>query len=203
MTLNPGIRPPGGFVFYDDEEFKHEAATFQDLIEAVADYRARLDRPPGNPAQEIEDQICARSPGACFESAKVTSSSGISSGSGAPLQDEATKNRIFVATIQAKLLQWLRTARSKRPPTADTHLAQRRAEICASCPLNADWSKLCPPCYAKAKKLIPGCVDPERPVSGLEGRACLRSKEDLSVSVWMTGPAPLADVPKECWRAVR
>lgn len=58
--------PPGGWVFTQDG-FRFEEETFTKLIILVTEHRRSNSLPPGNPFQEIQDQICAEYPATCLD----------------------------------------------------------------------------------------------------------------------------------------
>jgi len=59
--------PPGGWVYEQDGFVNFEAQTFDDVVALVVDHRKSNHKPAGNPAQEIQDQICAKHPETCLD----------------------------------------------------------------------------------------------------------------------------------------
>jgi hypothetical protein len=66
VVLNENLIPPGGFWMLDEDNIRHESHSAAQLCKTLAAHRARLGRPPGNPLQELTEQIYARHPRCCL-----------------------------------------------------------------------------------------------------------------------------------------
>jgi hypothetical protein len=63
--FNPGLHPPGGWVFVDAQEVKHRGASKAQLIARVVNYRVINRLAVGDPAEEVNAQLCKNFPGYC------------------------------------------------------------------------------------------------------------------------------------------
>jgi hypothetical protein len=65
VKFNPGLHPPGGWVFVDAQEVKHRGASKAQLIARVINYRVINHLAVGDPAEEVNAQLCRNFPGYC------------------------------------------------------------------------------------------------------------------------------------------
>ena len=69
--INDGIYPKnGGYLFIESDQSRHVGTSPGNLLLRVVAYRKRAGLPAGNPEVEIQNQICERNPGICYESDK-------------------------------------------------------------------------------------------------------------------------------------
>lgn len=173
MTVNPNIHPPGGFWFSDADEVRHEAGTLQALVTTLTEYRARVGRDPGEPLKEITEQLCARTPWLCVK---------------------PEPGMVLVAKITAWATRLFRDTRRADSHKVEASEALKRSQACLGCPHRIDWSKVCPPCFSKTKKIL------KTSGFGISGFACDLAGDDLEAATELAQPFLLADAPEHCWR---
>lgn len=66
ITLNPSIRPPGGYRFRDSDGLVHTGTSPERLVAVIRAYRKRVGKIPGDPEKEMIAQIYARFPRCCI-----------------------------------------------------------------------------------------------------------------------------------------
>jgi len=175
---NPHLYLP--IEFRDEDLRVHVGTSWADLIDKVRDYRARVSKPPGNPEQEIFEQVCKNNPGSCRE----TSADRV-----LPTDD-----------LHKRILRWLSNTAEGRKKLrfVSEALARERAAICAGCPRLRGWRGACGTCAASADKimneLLKGKTHFDQP------RGCGSLREDPRVSVWLDQPPVLGNLPANCWR---
>jgi len=191
--FNKFLRPVGGKYFIDEDGVKHKADQWEHLFVRVASYRKRAGKPPGNPEQEILDQVCARNPDYCQE-AKPS----------APVQRAvAAANKSTRASSRA-VVQWLvgilRLRRVGGAQPVSREEARRRAAICAGCPMQKALSSNCGSCKAMrktAKQILFGGSSS----IGEKLKGCRVLGEDTSTSVHIQqDPSGNPELPGNCWR---
>ena len=193
-VMNPNLYPDGGRYFLDEDGVKFRAENWNVLERKIANYRKKAGKPPGNPMQEIMDQVCARLPSYCVEE----------SAAAAPQQSAPIVQRENAGNLTKRVLRWLALVVSQfRAGTitkVDRGEARRRAEICASCPLQRAMSEACGACKRTRKGVTDAVLRNERRVN--EGlKACLALGEDTSLSVHLSlPPTGKSGLPTHCWR---
>lgn len=65
LRFNRGLFPPGGWEFLDDTGVKHLGKSFAQLVSRVVNYRLINRFAIGDPAREIDEQLCRKFPGYC------------------------------------------------------------------------------------------------------------------------------------------
>ena len=65
LRFNRGLFPPGGWVYVDSTGVTHLGKSFAQLVSRVVNYRVINRLPMGDPAVEIDDQLCKNFPGYC------------------------------------------------------------------------------------------------------------------------------------------
>lgn len=68
--ISLSLVPPGGWRFETDG-ITFEEQTFPALVDTVFLHRKNNSKPPGNPAQEIQDQICQRHKDSCLDTKMI------------------------------------------------------------------------------------------------------------------------------------
>lgn len=184
---NSNLFPPGGFIFVDADKIEHKGGSLTDLASQVAEYRVRRGQPPGNPAAEINDQLCQSFPSRCLKgespSAEVL---------------EQSRHNVAISTISQWLREtWQRVAQRKQKHVPD-EVVQARVAICLQCKYREAFKSDCPACQEslntvsfqlragrdKLSKVLPSCG---------------KFHTDLRVDVLLDQPAR-ADAPENCWK---
>jgi hypothetical protein len=124
---DPAITPPGGWRYRQPETgFEFKAATLPALGRAVADHRKANGLQPGSPLDEIQAFVCAQLPlGSedCTAEADPTE-----------VADIALKTDFSMEDVKRFLIAAKEALGQNKLVTQEE--ADRRAGICASCPLN-------------------------------------------------------------------
>ena len=192
--FNRHLYPDGGRYFLDEDGFKHKSDNWPSLAIKVANYRKRAGKPPGDPKAEIEAQVCARQPTYCQHDPP-------------PPSRQASQQAVFrenAGALTKSAMRWLAgmltAKRSGGIRKVSTEEARRRAAICASCPMQRDFSGVCGACKATRKQAGALILGTEKRVnSALKG--CLALKEDTAISVHIEQPATgNPELPANCWR---
>lgn len=165
---------------------KFSAGSLEDLFRLVAEYRVRKGLPAGNPEEEFTARMCLEFPAMCHRrGAAPRKAVGIPSGAGG---------------LKEKVLTWL--AAVVQRPTAKVSKAEadRRAQVCAACPMMRDSSGGCSSCADTMRALRNEILGARREsYPGLGGCAVLG--EDCRASVWIEQPAANnPQLPVKCWR---
>lgn len=186
MRINVNLFPRDGYFYVEADGTRLVGQTWSGVVARVRDYRRRNGLPPGDPLNEVHEQACKRNPNLC---------SAI---------NEATVQARKLVSLKGRMLGWLALMRKNRAkaPLAfvDASEAKRRADICASCPMNAHLKSGCGACkraLAEMRKdLIGGERSPDPRLSG-----CLVTGEDLAASTWIDQVrVDLPAAPAVCWR---
>ena len=137
---NKTYAPPGGWRYKVPEtgQLFRGVSEYQLLCELEAHYRANQLKKPDGLSDKIEAFVCEQEPDYCTDQ------------HGQPVQDG--KRSIFheirnVLQGTATLLAW----KVKGEPLVPATLADERAAVCASCPMNAE-PQGCSSCNAKVLK---------------------------------------------------
>jgi hypothetical protein len=187
MLWNGNLFPPGGFVFVDADAIEHTGGSITDLASKIAEYRVRRGQPPGNPASEVNDQLCAKFPSRCLKgeppSAEVL---------------EQSRQNVAISSIGQWLREtWQRVA-SKRQKYAPEEVIEARVSACLGCKFRQAFKSDCPACQEslntvsfqlragrdKLSKVLPSCG---------------RFHTDLRVDVLLEQP-PRPEAPENCWK---
>lgn len=186
---NPNLYPDGGYIFIEGDGTRFRGDSWKNLISKVADYRARNNRPAGDPESEIFTQYCVRMPSHC----KNMTAGPVKVIDG---HHSLSLNQRVMQFI-SNLLEWKRKAPIPRVPDS---VAAERAAVCASCPRHKPLVQTCQTCMntvAHGRKVILDGVASHH--QGL--LACEALGEDLPLTVHIEQPAVPADrVPAHCWR---
>jgi hypothetical protein len=192
--VKESVIPPGGWHFLqarkDSEPLRIEADSLLQLKEAVIRYRLQLSIDVGDVDREVEDYICGLTPSQCYRI-------GVN-----PEPPKGNKPG-FIPLIQ-RIMAWREQVNLKQnrfytnPPEA-----QRRAQICISCPHNVHWHTSCQPCNSDADTklfLLRGGRQ-----TGFDGdlHGCRVVGQCNRSAVWMDNSTLIKDnadqTPERCW----
>ena len=188
MKINPNLYPKDGFWFKERDGVKISAGTWAGVVTRLAAYRTRAGYPPGNPREEVMRAACERNPGYCSEDS--------------PAYNVALK----IASLKGRVLKWFGDLRSLRKRTpinlVDDHAAQRRLNICRTCPMNQEIQESCSSCRTVVKEMRAEILKGDKPVGGpLIQHACAVLGEDLPTSIYLDSvTVENAELPAHCWR---
>lgn len=197
MKLGRGRVPPHGWHFEIAPNVKLEAPNEETLVKQIFEYRLRNNLPIGDIERDIDDYYCKLWPEACQKEPKDwLGSSNVSSPSSEPLINRVTRWAAMLIHGQPK----------GGYITLSVDEANKRADICAGCPLNQPWRVGCSGCntstttvLAQLRKLqttrqqgnLMGCS-----VGGWDNAtAAFIPKETLGLS-----EDQLQSLPDRCWR---
>jgi hypothetical protein len=186
MTLNPNVHPHGGHWFQESDGTKIVGDGWAGVIARVKRYRERRGLPPGDPTQEVINQACQREPVICVH------------------ENPAYDNQLKRGNFKGSVLTWLsqaiiRRSRKELQFVEDAE-RQRRAQICATCPLNQEFNNDgCASCRAAVdesrKNLLGGKFKDARM------KGCKVLGEDLQVATHLeTVAEDNPELPGHCWR---
>lgn len=128
-TPKTSVVPPGGYHFYETHDglrVKIESDSYEALSAALLRYRINNGIPPGNPQQDVFDYVCNTWPHYCHDNDPYNKLVGRE-----PSMGEMLSRRVVV--WMTKL--WNAGASNE----VKNEEAERRAAICATCPLNVDY----------------------------------------------------------------
>jgi len=191
--FNTFLRPVGGKYFLDADGVKFRGDQWEHVAARLRSYRKRAGQPPGDPEQEILDQVCARQPEYCQE-AKPSP----------PAQRAIAAANEFSRASSRAITQWLvsilRLRRVGGAQPVPREEARRRAAICAGCPMQKAFSSVCGSCKAMrktAKQILFGGSSS----IGEKLKGCRVLGEDTSTSVHISqDPSANLALPANCWR---
>lgn len=184
-TLNPNIYPHDGHWFKEVDGTRITGDSWGGVIVRLKKYRERAGRPPGNPTEDVVNQVCARNPGICLEE------------SGAYHQELVKTN------LKSRILQWLpgKVALAERNEIVfvNDDLRQARSDVCMRCPLHTHMPRTCGSCKQAVEELRKKIIG-NRAVHPNLGE-CPVLGEHLPVSVWIEDQTVAnPELTSECWR---
>jgi len=188
-TFNPNLYPDGGYLFTNPDGTVIRGESWRDLESRIRGYRALNKMDPGDPWTEIQIQHCSRQPQLCQEE-------------GPPIV-----NGGYVMSFNERVIQWfvsiIGLKRVNRLPRVDDVEAQRRADICARCPMQRSLNEACKSCLhsveTSRKAILEGCDSLHRNL-----QPCGALGEDTSISVHIEqAPTNHPNMPANCWRRPR
>lgn len=193
--FNRNLYPSGGRYFIDADGVKFKGENWDMIALRVANYRKRAGQPPGNPAVEIQAQVCARLPSYCAEDGPAPAPAP----SAAPAAREAIGSGHHTERALKWLAQMLSEMRAHGVGRVSRAEAARRAAVCAQCPANRQLNQSCGACSRTRKAAADALVKGSRVNEKLG--ACKVLGVDNSVAVHLdlgreNGPT----VPGHCWR---
>lgn len=187
--INDGIYPKnGGYLFIESDQSRHVGVSPGNLLLRVVAYRKRAGLPAGNPEVEIQEQICARNPGVCYESDKGS-------------MPAAMKK---IASVKSRVLKWcsLLAGRKQNGDLKFVTLQEThdRVNICAACPKNTVYPGGCSSCKKAIKEYRTSLV-PGRPMDTVRLHACSVLGEDTGISTHLDEHRVAnPELPNHCWR---
>lgn len=178
------IWPPNGYNFKDRDGFVHTAGSWPDLEAQILDYRTRNNMPLGDVHAELVTQVCAGSPGLCYE-------------------DEPFVMKPSGDTFNWHVIAWFSHAAGYRRlglwNKVDDATAAKRAQICATCPKQRALNSACGACITSINGLRKAILGSPSKHQGLS--PCLVTWEDCQTTVHLNmEPNPHPDLPAHCWR---
>lgn len=186
--FNNNLYPSGGFFFKDADGVVHREKSWAKVAAKVTAYRARAGKPIGEPLAEVMQQACQRNPSLCYED-------GIRPASPKP-----------PTSLKQRAILWLNTMlgihRKTKLELVTPAEAERRAQICATCPLNTPMGvSSCASCKQAAKVLRQELIGARKRDQRLEG--CSVLGVDLVSAVHLDEPRVARnDLPAHCWRRI-
>lgn len=114
------------------------AGSFQELLEAVLDYRTSNGIDVGNVYLDVETQICSRFPQQCKGYTPFT---------------DANHPEVKRIRIIDRIARWAAKIGSGQTRKVHQDEAERRAAICEACPNNVAWQADCGGCMKNAQRL--------------------------------------------------
>jgi hypothetical protein len=165
-----------------------EAAGFAELVTALEGYRIANGIPVGDPKGDILAYI-----------AKKTYRSNIPD---AHQPQPSTEPK----TLRDRVTQWLSDrfmgAQSRSLQLVDEQEAQRRADICVSCPRNQTWKVGCPPCISNNERVVLLLTQGKQVSNSSLLLGCESCGHDNESAVWLQrellGQVG-EDAPTYCW----
>lgn len=181
--VNVNIFPKDGFQFVETDGTVIRATSgWKGVILRLVAYRKRNRLPMGDPAKEVHEQACARSPDTCHDDA-----------------DPTTVRHLKIASLKGRALAWVAALKARPHTFVDEGLMRARANVCAGCPAHAPTAGGCGSCK-KALKGVRQEVLGGRPIDDRMA-GCLVLGEDTGVNTWLADPTVAnSELPKCCWR---
>ncbi len=185
--MNPNLYPPNGYLFRERDGSVHRGLSWKDVKKKVKEYRERNNIPVGDVWEEIMTQQCASSPGLCRDS---------DPGPVRVVNDGLTFNK--------KVIGWLAWALGQKRlndwALVDEDEVDRRAAICASCPMQKSLNESCGACLETIRTSRKVLLDGKKPkYQNLQ--PCAPLEEDCASSVHaILEPKVSHALPGNCWR---
>lgn len=200
-----GLVPPGGWYFIEEDGTKITSHSPQDLIIQVAKYRGKNGIAPGDPTEEVTNQLCGRWVAGCNGIAAHEISATY-----APVKrDWLPMAKKFLAVVN-------RLAKKGVALVSD-EMADDRASICVNCPFNVPAHQARGGCQSCGKnifnQLAEGSIEVFRKtILGTKKttynerlQTCQKCGCDLKLKVWIPKDvlghtaAELELMPSFCW----
>lgn len=189
--------PPGGHHFIEKREghpdVRIEGASYREVAGALLKHRLANKVPPGDPLLEVYGFVCSQWPHFCDSIGPV------------PTPRSSPQGHISSDILAWMNNLWKRQAQAPKGLVQDGK-AQRRAEVCARCPKNVEWTAGgCGTCISTAQQV--GYV--YRAGKGLPSDSsllgCSVLRQDNRTAVWSDNlpdmtPEQEAALPSHCWR---
>src|SRR5215469_14164067 len=201
-----GVVMPGGWHYKENGKMiVEEAESFTDLIAKLAHYRATNSMPLGDPQADVENYICTNFPNMCGRIAQPPEE-GVD-----PI--ELSYGQPVKKTPRERVMQWAANRMQKVGVVEFVPMdeAERRALMCAACPMKRQWNEPiegCPGCQAYVEeievmlfKLRAG----KHTIIMNDGHMCDVAGHDLEAASWMEEPALRhrrnyeGKFPEICW----
>jgi hypothetical protein len=127
IVKDPSVMPPGGWRYVQPEtDFEFSASTLRGLVQKVTSHRETNGLPVGDPRADIEAFVCAQLPVGSEDCTHVLEG------------DYALKTHFTMEDVK-RFLQAAVSALGSEGLVVQEE-AERRASICAACPLNTTVS---------------------------------------------------------------
>lgn len=185
--INFNLYPPDGYCFKEKDGSFHRSDGWKNLAEKIRAYRELNRFEIGDPLGDIMNQVCAKYPHFCNEPVPFVlqnNSSGM------------THNQRVLAWLAA-MLGYFRLKALKR---VDRIEANRRAEICARCPMQMSLNTSCGACITMVETTR-NVISSGVPFRHQNLLPCSVLGEDMTTSVEIIQtPADNAALPGHCWR---
>lgn len=200
-----GVIMPGGYHYEENGKMVvEEAASYEDLIAQLAQYRAANGLPLGDPQYDIDKYICSKFPNMCG-GRMPDPEEGVD-----PI--ELSYGKPVKRTPRERVMQWAANRmHSATIEFVDKEVAENRAEICGSCPMRRPWNDAIEGC--------PGCADyvqqaevnlfkiraGRKTTAQIGGHMCDIAGHDLETACWLEEPALRhrrnyrGQFPDACW----
>ena len=187
MIVKPGMVPPGGWHVPAEPGITLRASTHALLVDMLFKHRMRHGQDASAAKQEIDRYVCSRWPSFCNPDVTVMAVGG---------PDVVQRVSQYAALLAGK------------SPAGGYDLvpqseADRRAEICAKCPLNKPW-RSCGSCTATAVKILLAIRRMKNTSLDQKLGACLQCGAELQTAVHLPIGAGATSVTSgvypECWR---
>lgn len=188
LMWNTFIYPPGGYYFIDADKLRHSGDNLEQLISAVAAYRARRGIAPGNPVLEVNTQLCKRAPHGCRNKPYKPSAEVIKTS-----QAQSTMSRVG---------EWLRATwrrmGQKQVKFVDKATVKERAAICQKCPHYIPFFSDCVAC-SESLHQVSFQLRAGRDKHTEKLKVCDKFGSDLRVDVLLASD-PVPNAPEHCWK---
>lgn len=189
------VIPPGGFHFIEKHngvEIRIDSHSVEDTAKALLQFRLNNGIPPGNPQQDVFNFICGQWPHFCHDNTADYMQTPV------PVREEHMSRR----AVNWMVRLWNLGANNEIPASE----ADRRASICANCPLNVDYiGGACAPCIESLDRLAFVWRRQRTTPDDAKLKGCRATGQLNVVAVQANQLPPLADGDLErldagCWR---
>lgn len=196
MYPKHSIVPPGGFHYTEKHagsEIRLTGDSVDTLAAAIEKYRLNNGIPLGDPKKDVVDYICGNWSHFCNK----TEFTGY-------LEPNVSTDATFLTRVSAWVTKLWNIGANNFVPEKE---AQRRAEICKSCPLNQDFRAGCKSCIQGTDRMVflwsKGKTIPHDLFHSLKG--CRATGAHLQASVFANkqpeiSEQEIAQLPAHCWR---
>ena len=185
--------PPGGWHFPIGPGITITAGSYKELADKIFAYRLQHGIPEGNIEREIDRYVCSRWPHTCqMEPVDY----------GIPAQPEKQADILTrVSRVTSRMIAAMPQGGYQLVNQTE---AERRAEICAKCPLNTAWRGGCGSCTANIATLGVTIRKHRNTKFDASLKACSQTAADLQMLVHLPESAlpvaPEMTPPPNCWR---
>lgn len=194
MRVNTGKIPPGGWHFEVAPGLKITGETYEKLLDRVFEYRIRGGRPIGNIRDEVDKYYCSRWPEACV---REPSDYGFSSVRNLdPMSTRVSRHATMLAQKQ----------NSGGFDLVNQDVAERRASVCADCPMNVVWKTGCSSCSSALSRLLISLRRLRNTQKDSKLMACKVCGHDNQTEVHLpedivkASDEELKELPENCWK---
>lgn len=188
LKINPNIFPKGGFVFKNQDGTTIVGDKKPAVVARLRAYRKRIGQAPGDPEQEVTQQLCERNPGLCTQ------------------DDGQNAAMLKLATLKGRILAWFASVRSRMASNPLQFVSQdeanRRGLTCLGCPFNKNLPDSgCSSCVSVVKELRINVIGGRKIDSPVTHRGCNVLGEEIATSVWLEQlTVDNSELPAFCWR---